>query len=131
MISISGKKWEENKVNKNLVEKIHQEYNFSKILSQLIISRNFDLNEIHQINNPLKLNNVFYKNSDFINASKLLKETINKGQNICILGDYDVDGSASTSLLGKFFESLNILTFIIFLTGSKMVTEQVRSFLKN
>ena len=53
MISISGKKWEENKVNKNLVEKIHQEYNFSKILSQLIISRNFDLNEIHQINNPL------------------------------------------------------------------------------
>ena len=106
MISISGKKWEENKVNKNLVEKIHQEYNFSKILSQLIISRNFDLNEIHQINNPLKLNNVFYKNSDFINASKLLKETINKGQNICILGDYDVDGSASTSLLGKFFESI-------------------------
>ena len=61
MISISGKKWEENKVNKNLVEKIHQEYNFSKILSQLIISRNFDLNEIHQINNPLKLNNVFIK----------------------------------------------------------------------
>ena len=42
MISISSKKWEENKVNKNLVEKIHQEYNFSKILSQLIISRNFD-----------------------------------------------------------------------------------------
>ena len=33
MISVSGKKWNEKKINTNLVEKIQQKYNFSKILS--------------------------------------------------------------------------------------------------
>ena len=50
MISVSGKKWIERKVNKNLVEKIRQDFNFNEILSRLIISRNFDLDEINNIN---------------------------------------------------------------------------------
>ena len=32
---------------------------------------------------------------------------INNAENICILGDYDVDGSAATSLFVRFFESIN------------------------
>ena len=32
MISVSGKKWIETKVNKNLVEKIRQDFNYSEIL---------------------------------------------------------------------------------------------------
>ena len=47
MISVSGKKWERKKSNKNLVEKIKQDYNFSEILSRLIVSRNFDEDEIN------------------------------------------------------------------------------------
>ena len=46
MISVSGKKWEQKKINKNLVEKLKQDYNFSDILSRLIISRKFDNDEI-------------------------------------------------------------------------------------
>ena len=38
MISISGKIWKQEKINKNLVEKIKQDYGFGDILSQLIIS---------------------------------------------------------------------------------------------
>jgi len=34
MISISGKKWIERKVDKNLVEKIKQDFNFNDILSK-------------------------------------------------------------------------------------------------
>ena len=49
MISVSGRKWEEKKVNKKLVEKLKQEYKFSKILSKLIVSRNFDQEEIYLI----------------------------------------------------------------------------------
>ena len=45
MISVSGKKWIERKVNKNLVEKIQQDYKFDNILSKLIVSRNYDENE--------------------------------------------------------------------------------------
>ena len=49
MISVSGKEWKENKVNLNLIEKFNQKHNFSKIISKLVISRNFDNEEIHLI----------------------------------------------------------------------------------
>ena len=107
MISVSGRKWQERKFNNNLAEKTQQDYNFSKILSQLIVSRNFTKNEIHLIDNNLHLSNVFQNNQDFIKSVKLLEEVIKNKENICILGDYDVDGSASTSLFIKFFESIN------------------------
>ena len=96
MISVSGKKWIERKVNKNLVEKIKQDFNFNEILSRLIISRNFDLDEINNINDDLKTYNDFINNNDFNKATDLLIDTIKNKENICILGDYDVDGSTST-----------------------------------
>ncbi len=106
MISVSSKKWKEKKINNKLKEKIQQEYNFSKILSHLIVSRNFDENEIYLINNDLELSNIFRNNSDFINSVQLVEKSIQKNENICILGDYDVDGSVATSLLTNFFQSL-------------------------
>ena len=107
MISITGKKWVEKKINKNLLDKLKQDYNFSEILSKLIISRNFDQNEIFLIENDLELTNIFQNNGDFINSINLTVNTINKNEKICILGDYDVDGSAATSLFARFFQSLN------------------------
>ena len=104
MISVSGKKWVEKKISKNSIEKIKQDFNFSEIISKLIISRNFDYNEIHSIENPSIIQNEFKNNRDFINASLLLEKSINKKELICIFGDYDVDGSAATSLLAKFFD---------------------------
>ena len=107
MISITGKKWEQKKTNINSIDKLRQDHNFSEILSRLIVSRNFDQNEIYSIENELELNNVFSKNADFNRSINLVLDSINKQENICILGDYDVDGSAATSLLVRFFESLN------------------------
>ena len=103
MISISGKKWIEHKVSKNLVEKIKQDFKFNEILSKLIVLRNYDITEINNINNNLKLINIFNNNSDFIKASDILINSINKKENICILGDYDVDGISATSLLIRYF----------------------------
>ena len=106
MISVSGRKWREKKVNPKFVEKIQQDHNFSKILSKLIVSRNFDQNEIHLIENNLNLSNIFQKNSDFINAVNLVFQALENKENICVLGDYDVDGSAATSLFVNFFQNL-------------------------
>ena len=103
MISISGKKWIEKKVNKNLIEKVKQDFNFNDILSKLIVSRNYDTTEINNINNNLNFTNIFKKNSDFIKASDILINSIKKKENICILGDYDVDGASATSLLIRYF----------------------------
>ena len=106
MISVSGKKWEERKINNRLVEKVQTENKFSNILSKLIISRNFDENEIYLIENKLKFTNIFRYNNDFNLAAKLTENSIKKKEKICILGDYDVDGSVSTALLVRFFKSI-------------------------
>ena len=106
MISVSGKNWEEKITSKNLKEKLKQDYNFSEILSKLIVSRKFDQTELSSIDNYLDLNNVFFKNSDFKRSIELVANSINNLENICILGDYDVDGSAATSLFVRFFESI-------------------------
>jgi len=106
MISVSGKKWEQKKNNKNSIEKLKQDYNFSEILCKLVISRNFDQEELNSIDNNLKLNNVFLMNDDFKKSIKLVADSINNNENICILGDYDVDGSAATSLFVRFFLSI-------------------------
>jgi single-stranded-DNA-specific exonuclease len=107
MISVSGKKWVQKKINQNLVDKLKQDFNFSDILSRLIISRKFDDYEIATINTNLYLNNVFLNNEDFNQSIKLVVNCINNNEKICILGDYDVDGSAATSLFVKLLESIN------------------------
>ena len=104
MISISGKKWSEKKIDKNSIEKIKQDFNYSEIISKLIISRNFDYEEIYSIKNPTFIVNEFKKNKDFIKATLLLEKSIIRKELICIFGDYDVDGCAATSLLAKFFD---------------------------
>ena len=107
MISVSGKKWEQKKINQNLVDKLKQDFNFSDILSRLIISRKFEDDEIATIDTDLDLNNVFLNNEDFNQSIKLVVNCINNNEKICILGDYDVDGSAATSLFVKILESIN------------------------
>ena len=74
---------------------------------KLIISRKFDQTELSSIENDLYLNNVFINNDDFKKSIKLVINIINNKENVCILGDYDVDGSAATSLFIRFFEYIN------------------------
>jgi len=107
MISVTGKKWEQKRINQNIVDKLKQDFNFSDILSRLIISRKFDNDEIATISNDLDLNNVFLNNEDFNQSINLIVNSIRSNEKICILGDYDVDGSAATSIFVKFLESIN------------------------
>ena len=107
MISVSGKTWTEQKVNKNLVEKFKQDYGLGNLLSKLIISRNYDASEIYGVNNKQKLLNILKDDKDFQKASQILLKAINNNENICILGDYDVDGACATSLLVRYFNHIN------------------------
>ncbi|MDB3894270.1 single-stranded-DNA-specific exonuclease RecJ [Candidatus Pelagibacter sp.] len=107
MISVSGNEWIEKKANKNSVDKIKQDFGFSEILSKLIVLRNFDITEINNIHNSLNITNIFKNNKDFNDSADLLINSLNQKDYICILGDYDVDGSTSTSLLVRFFKHIN------------------------
>ena len=113
MICVTGKKWEQKKINKNSIEKLKQDHNFSETLSKLLISRNFDINEIYTVENDLALNNVFKNNDDFNKSINLLEKAINNNEYICILGDYDVDGSAATFLFIRYLESINHSFFFL------------------
>ena len=70
MISISGKIWKQEKINKNLVEKVKQDYGFGDILSHLIISRNYDASEIYGIENNQKIINFCYKFQSYLSHNK-------------------------------------------------------------
>ena len=107
MQSVSGKHWEELKINKRIFDKIKSENNFPDIINKLILLRNFNKDEIFNINNRIELTNPFLKIKDFDNCYNTLKETINKKGEILIIGDYDVDGIVSTSLLIKLLNILN------------------------
>jgi len=107
MISVSGKIWTEQKVNKNLIEKFKQDYGFDDVISKLIISRKYDSSEIHGINNDQKLTNLFKNDKDYQKASLILINAINNNEIICILGDYDVDGTCATSLFVRYFNHIN------------------------
>ena len=76
MISVTGKKWLQQRINKNLVEKVKQDYNLNYDLSQFIVSRNYDISEIHSINNTQKINNIFINDYDFQKASSIVLDAI-------------------------------------------------------
>src|SRR6056300_3373 len=104
MISVSGKNWEELSTNKRLVEKIKIDHGLNDIQSKIILSRNYTSEEIYLIKNQIDLKNPFYNTKDFLQACDLLNKNLNRQNKILIIGDYDVDGCMSTSLLVNFLK---------------------------
>ena len=115
MKSVSGRSWEELNVTKRYLEKIKNENGFSEIVSKIIITNNFDNEEIHSIINKVDIINPFFKKKDFHLGKKILKKSIQDKEKIIIIGDYDVDGCISTSLMVNFLDSINYNNFIYYI----------------
>ena len=75
MKSVSGKYWEEEKINKRLLEKVKIENSFEDLTARQIISKKFSKEEIYLINNHINLTNPFLNNDEFIKATELLMST--------------------------------------------------------
>ena len=106
MISVSGNIWQEIRFNRQIFQKIKQDYKFSEVLSYLIAHRKFNKEEIYTIENYIDLINPFTKDKDFELAKELIIDFINLKKKILIIGDYDVDGSVATALLIKLFKQI-------------------------
>lgn len=107
MLSVSGKYWEEINVSKRIVDKVKNDNNFSEIISKIIVSKKFDKEELNSINYDLEVSNPFLDNKDFKKGHSLLKESLKNKDKIVIVGDYDVDGCVSTSLIVNYFRLIN------------------------
>src|SRR6056300_1491634 len=107
MISVSGKDWEEEYTIKRLVEKIKIDHSLNDIQAKIILSRNYSKEEIYLIKNKIDLKNPFHNTKDFLLACELLKKNQKNQNKILIIGDYDVDGCMSTSLLVNFLKEKN------------------------
>jgi single-stranded-DNA-specific exonuclease len=107
MISISGKHWEEVKIQKRLIDKVKIDFNLNDTQSKIALSRNYIDQDFFLINNEIKLHNPFLKTKDFLLGCELLKNNIENHNNILIIGDYDVDGCMSTSILFNFLKKKN------------------------
>ena len=107
MISVNGNFWEETYVNERLIQKLKQDFKFSKNIAKLLISRSYSKEEIYSLNNTINFKNPFKNDPDFNKSKKLILDFIKNKKKILIIGDYDVDGSISTSMLIKFFQHIN------------------------
>ena len=108
MKSVSGKNWEELSADKRLIEKIKIDHVLNDIQAKLILSRNYSKEEIFLIKDKISLNNPFLKTKDFLLGIELLQKCIINNEKILIVGDYDVDGCVSTSLIINFFKRNNV-----------------------
>ena len=109
-LSLSGKNWVLKRFNKEDIIFLKENFSLDEITSKLLSIRQIKKDEIGSFLNPSIKN--FLPNPDALidmkKSSKRTAEAIIKKEKIGIFGDYDVDGAASTALLGNYFSELNI-----------------------
>ena len=104
MLSVSGRDWQETKIDDRKVEKYSQKYNLSNFISKLLINNKFDEDEIYYLNQKPEIDNTYKNLKDFKLAAKLIDEHIEQNKKILLFGDYDVDGGCSVALLAKYLK---------------------------
>ena len=100
--------WNVKKYDDELVKRVKRTYNISDMLAKLLISRNVEFEDmggflradLKNIEDPFVM-------KDMDKFVKRIKTAIEKNENICIYGDYDVDGITSITVLYRFLKSLS------------------------
>ena len=108
--SLSGCIWKQSPYDVRQAEVISQRYNLPSIVAGIIAARGIAVNGVDNFLFP-KLQTLMPNPSvmkDVDRAAIKIAETIIKNKKIGSLGDYDVDGATSSSVLRLFLESVGI-----------------------
>ncbi len=108
--SIGGNIWKIASVNDYLVENICQKYNLPYLVAKLLVLRENNHENIQTFLNP-KIQSLLPNPSclkDMDKAAERIASAIIKQEKIAIIGDYDVDGATSSSVLRLYLESVGI-----------------------
>jgi len=109
-LSVSGKNWILKKYNQEDSIFIKETFSLDEITSKLLSIRKIKKEEIHSFLNP-SIKNFLPNPNNLIDMEKSTLRTVKailNNEKIGIFGDYDVDGAASTALLGNYFNELNL-----------------------
>ncbi len=107
-----NKKWEVNEENKELVDKISEEFNISRLVANVIANKGLtDSNEIEVFLHPRRsdFHNPFLM-PDMEKAVDRIIKAIQTNEKTIIYGDYDVDGITSSTVLKRFLEERGLNT---------------------
>jgi len=103
-------KWNVKSTITDDAKKLSSEIKVTPVVAQLFLNRG--LNSSEQIKNFLfptlsQLPNPFLL-SDARKAAERIADAIEKGEMICVYGDYDIDGSTAVAVLAAFFKEIKI-----------------------
>tara|TARA_B100001027_G_scaffold125585_1_gene86740 strand:+ start:2562 stop:4304 length:1743 start_codon:yes stop_codon:yes gene_type:complete len=112
--SVQGKDWVTKNYDKNFIEFISNEYQLDYLTSKLLSIKGFSKYEIESFLNPkikkFLPNPYLFKDCD--KAVNIFFKHIQNKNNICIFGDYDVDGATSSGMMDLYLKKLKINHFI-------------------
>ncbi len=106
------KKWEVNEENKELVDKISNEFNVSKLVANVIANKGLkDSHEIEVFLHPRRCDfHDPFLMPDMEKAVDRIIKAIETQEKVAIYGDYDVDGITSSTVLKRFLEERGLNT---------------------
>jgi len=109
-ISLGGKIWRLNRADESACLRLAESYGLPICLANILVARDVNFDEVDSFLNP-KIKNLMpdpYVLKDMQKAVERVATAIQNGEKIAIIGDYDVDGATSTSILKKFFHHFGI-----------------------
>ena len=102
--------WKEKKSEHELECILEKKFGLNQIISKLLVSRGIDNENFEKFSNPL-IKNIMpdpHVLDSMECATKKIVEFIIKKKKIGLLGDYDVDGSASTAIMCSYLKALEV-----------------------
>lgn len=101
-----NKKWEIYSKNEEMIKKVQEEFNLSRLLATIIVNKGLkNKEEIEVFLNPTRrdFHNPYLMPDMEIAVNRILKAIENK-EKVIIYGDYDVDGITSITVLKKYLK---------------------------
>ncbi len=108
--SLNGNVWRLTPADNRQAELIAQKFSLSPLMSRILVSRNITDSQVVDFLSP-KLQNLMpnpFVLRDMEKAAKRIAQAVINKQKIAIIGDYDVDGATSTSVMRLFLENVGI-----------------------
>ena len=104
-----NKKWNVQEPELERAQEISTKFNLGLLVSYILAEKDLSDKEIEKFLTPKR--NDFYdpfEMPDMEKAVDRIEKAIKNNERICIYGDYDADGIASTTLLKRFFRDRGI-----------------------